>query len=305
MANERSNLQKSGQNPQGGQQSGTDVTVRSEVGMGSEAGRSGSVVLGEPASGRDAALPSTTNRGTSDSGLPQKPDPANSPLAQMHALIQRAGEEPYAPDTVRVLRKPINDAVVDIRPDGFIFVSHPHYRDLLDEAFGVGGWALVPLAAPRVEHNKVLWYGFLKAHGRFVDAAIGEMAYFPGKYRSSYGNSAEGAKSDCLVRCCKSLPMFRECWDKEYADYWKSNYAVDYPDPDNPGEVLWKKRDEAKRNFDIKPGRAHQSEWRKPVRVEDENQAHIDAIAGEGRLRLTSKDEYNDTEDFVNDGREF
>lgn len=222
----------------------------------------------------------------------------------MHSLIERAGEEPFSHETIRVLCEPIDDRLVDIRPDGLIYVSHPHYRDRLDHAFGCGAWALVPLEPPKVSGNRVYYYGFLKARGQFISDAYGEAPYFPTNNMGSYGNSVESAKSDCLVRCCKALPMFRECWDKEYADYWVATYAEKGVTRQSQGKVVWKKKGIAMRDWTIKPEDQHQSEYRRPPTVEQENQKHIDAIAGEGKLRIAQMDEYNDNAEYYDDARE-
>ena len=222
----------------------------------------------------------------------------------MHRLIERAGEEPFEEHVVAALSEPIDDSIVDIRPDKLIYVSHAHYRNRLDSAFGVGGWALVPLGAPRIEDNRVIYYGFLKAHGRFIADAVGGHDYQPKNKGASYDNSVEAAKSDCLVRCCKALPMFRECWDKDYADAWVQQYAEQAAHPWKTGEKIWVKRTDAKRNFDRRPGRASESEWRRPPRVEDENQAHIDSIEGNRPLLVQRRDEYNDNEPGYNEWKE-
>lgn len=222
----------------------------------------------------------------------------------MQSLIDRAGEEPFPDDLIRSLSEPIDDRIVDIRPDGLIFVSHPHYRDRLDAAFGVGGWALVPLAKPAIKDNRVIWYGFLKARGRFIADAIGGAEYIPNNPNDSYDNAVEKAKSDCLVRCCKVLPMFRECWDKEYADYWKATYAQEVAMPWTKRGKGWKKMGAAMRNFDTRPGRAHQSEYHRAPRVTDEQNAHIEAIAAEGTLRLLARDEFNENGPGYNEWEE-
>lgn len=221
---------------------------------------------------------------------------SQTPLAQMHRLIERAGEEPFPDDIIRCLSERIDDRIVDIRPDGLIFVSHPHYRDRLDAAFGVGGWALVPLAAPRVQDNRVLYYGFLKARGQYIGDAVGGSQYYPNNPQGNYDNSVEAAKSDCLVRACKALPMFRECWDKEYADYWKATYAEEGVTRQSQGKKVWKKKGFAMRDFTTRPDRQGQDEYRKIAKVEDENHAHIAAISGKGQLRLEANDAWDETE---------
>lgn len=247
--------------------------------------------------------PGSEGRATA-SEAPRTPDVNQSPLAQMHRLIEKAGEEPFPDDIIHTLSEPIDDSLVDIKPNGAIFVSHPHYRDRLDRAFGVGGWALVPLAQPKTQGNRVVWWGFLKARGQYIGDAVGGCTYIVANSEMNWDDAAEGAKSDCLARCCKALPMFRECWDKEYADYWKATYAQEVAMPRTKSGKGWKKQGAAMRHFDVRPERADVSEYRRPERLEDANQAHIDSIPGNKPLKLASKDEYEDHADYYDDTRE-
>lgn len=234
--------------------------------------------------------------GTAVDPKTDRPDLGSTPLGQMHRLIERAGEVPFPDDIIRILSEPIDDTLVDIRPDGLIFVSHPHYRDRLDAAFGVGAWALVPLDKPQIKDNRVVYWGFLKARGQYIGDAVGGSQYYPNNAQGSYDNSVEAAKSDCLVRCCKALPMFRECWDREYADYWKATYAEQGVTAQSRGQKVWKKKGIAMRDFTTRPDRQSQGEMHRATRVTDEQKAHIEAIANEGTLRIAARDEHNENE---------
>ena len=132
-----------------------------------------------------------------------------------------------------------------------------------------------------MEGYRVYYHGFLKAHGQFISDAIGEAIYIPKNPKDSYGNAVEKAKSDCLVRCCKVLPLFRECWDKDYADYWRATYAHEVNIPNGNPPRQWRKHGSMTRNYNTKPGIEHEDEFRKPPRVEDENQQHMDAMRAE------------------------
>lgn len=90
--------------------------------------------------------------------------------------------------------------------------------------------------------------------------------------------------------------MFRECWDPDYAAYWKATYAHEVAMPRTKAGRGWVKKGSIVRNFNTKPGKEGESEFTKPAKVETENQAHLDAIneKGPGRLLIASKDEYED-----------
>jgi len=276
------------QNPTAGKQSVRQHTSGPSQGVGAGTER------------RDSRVPATTSPSSRapDNALEARrgegPAPAtggaviSGPLQQMHSLIERAGEVPFDQRTIAILSAPIADGLVSVKPNGLIYVSHPHYRDRLDRAYGVGAWCLVPLGVPRVEGNRVLWYGFLKAAGQFVADAVGGQDYFPGNRQMNYDDAIEGAKSDCLVRCCKALPMFRECWDKEYGDYWKATYAEQVRANGGRGDLVWRKKGEAMRGFSGRPDRDPESAFDKPPQVEEENAAHMESLRQE-RLRAAVK----------------
>jgi hypothetical protein len=53
---------------------------------------------------------------------------------------------------------------------------------------------------------------------QFVDEAVGECGI------QSAGNGPEGAKSDCLTKCCKRLNIFMELFDPGWRRWWEGNY---------------------------------------------------------------------------------
>lgn len=282
---------------QGGNKPGDNNPIRNSSGLEPKTERpTGDVPARRDDGDRAVSVPGSEG-GTSIDTKVNRPDLGSTPLGQMHKLIERAGEEPFPDDIIRNLSRPIEDDLVDIRPDGLIYVSHPHYRDRLDAAFGVGAWALVPLAVPRIQDNRVLYYGFLKARGQYIGDAVGGAQYYPNNAQGSYDNSVESAKSDCLVRCCKALPMFRECWDREYAAYWQATYAEQGVTAQSRGQKVWKKKGIAMRNFTTKPDRQSVGEAYRSPRVIDEQKAHLEAIANEGTLRIAARDEHNENEE--------
>lgn len=278
--------------------SGSDSRMESSAGA-----RASSVPARQSPSGSPVHDPLEARGGESPQ-TPTRSAIVNTPYQQMVDLIAKSGEEGFSQDVIDVLRAPIDDGIVGIKPNGIIYVTHIHYRDRLDNAFGVGGWCLVPLDKPRLEGRRAIYHGFLKAGGRYIADAIGGCDYIPSNNTMNLDDAVEGAKSDCLVRCCKVLPMFRECWDPEYVDYWKATYAHEVAMPNTRTGRGWKKKGEYMRNFNTKPGKEGESEFRKQPRVEDENNAHIDAINDSGRLLIKGEDTEWADPDFCDDSRE-
>ncbi len=69
---------------------------------------------------------------------------------------------------------PVDPNIVEIKPDGTVYLPEIMYRRILNSAFGPGGWALMP-RGPATHGDKFLtreWALF--CHGRFVAQASGE-----------------------------------------------------------------------------------------------------------------------------------
>lgn len=119
---------------------------------------------------------------------------------------------------------PVDPNIVEIKPDGTVYLPEIMYRRILNSAFGPGGWALMP-RGPATHGDKFLtreWALF--CHGRFVAQASGEsemLTSFTGP-----ATALEGVKSQALVRCCKDLGVASELWDMAYVTDWKNKYAV-------------------------------------------------------------------------------
>ncbi len=135
---------------------------------------------------------------------------------------------PFSAETAETLRKPIPEQDLDILPTGEIYASQVRYRRILNAAFGVGGWALMPRDNVVLDKNTNMMYRTwaLYALGRFVSEATGEQQYQADNDRMSYASAAEAAKSNALTRCCKDLGIASECWDKHFTEKFIADHCV-------------------------------------------------------------------------------
>jgi len=148
-----------------------------------------------------------------------RPTPAQEP----HTGIACA---PFSPHQCAVLTRTVDPEMVERREhDGLFYVPQVEYRRRLNEAFGIGGWALKKIAVTMQDGGKtrkgdpqtiVFYEAILYAEGRFVAEAIGEARYPHANPQDSYATATEKAKSDALTRCCKDLGMFTELWDPKF-----------------------------------------------------------------------------------------
>jgi hypothetical protein len=148
-------------------------------------------------------------------------------IAGPSALSYVDDAEPYDAETLAILATPVNPELVEVRnPGDLLFVNWIHYQTILVKAFGIGGFRMVPKtnSPPRLQGNTYTWHGSLWVRPRgskkfqFVDEAVGECNI------QSAGNGPEGAKSDCLTKCCKRLHIFMELFDPAWRRWWQTEF---------------------------------------------------------------------------------
>ena len=120
-------------------------------------------------------------------------------------------------------------------------------RKRLIEAFHAGGWALYSRNIFYDKNiNLVCYHGVLFVLGQFISEAVGEQKYHPNNKSMTYASAVEGAKTDCLTRCCKDLGIATELWSPNFIMEWKQDFAISewYTDKrDNNKVLLWRRKD--------------------------------------------------------------
>lgn len=162
-----------------------------------------------------------------------------------------AAAVPFNAEIGEKLTRRIPEEDLDILPTGEVYASQVRYRRVLNEAFGVGGWALKPRGELRLDPKDKYMYQkwALYAHGRFISEAIGEQEYQESNKRMSYAAAAEGVKSNALTRCCKDLGIASECWDRRFTEQFKAEHCVKvFCKNRNTGktEAQWRRKDAPK-----------------------------------------------------------
>lgn len=130
---------------------------------------------------------------------------------------------------IAALSAPVDPNDVEIRPDGIVYLPGVFYRDRLNTAFGPGAWAIAPRGPIRTRSSGggelVIYHGALWVLGRFVSEAVGQCLYYPNNRGMTFADAAEGARTDCIGRCCKDLGVARDLWDPGWRDEWKQKYS--------------------------------------------------------------------------------
>jgi len=128
---------------------------------------------------------------------------------------------------------------IEIKPTGQIYLCHIQYRRMLNDAFGMGNWALRPLGGfqrtiktkRRGEQNEedtiiVCREYALYIRGKYASSAIGEQEYIESNDMMSASDACEGTESNAIMRCCKKLGMGLEMWDKKFVAKFIKDYCV-------------------------------------------------------------------------------
>lgn len=166
------------------------------------------------------------------------PQAIATPAPKTEATLARVVTDGFALDTIglvelkttpeeeRVLARDVKDDEVSILPDGAPYLPHPIYTKWLNEAFGRGGWQLVPVSKPAlVEHTVVVKY-ILYVHGKPVALADGQQEYHANNRNQSYGDVLEATRSNALRRCSKHLAIGLQLWDRRWIARWRREHCV-------------------------------------------------------------------------------
>jgi hypothetical protein len=157
---------------------------------------------------------------------PPASDVTSSGSSQSHIDWTRSyhglGVAPFSNEARDILLAPVNDADVEIKPDGIIYLPEIKYRRILNRAFGPGSWGLAPRGETIVTDKLVTREYGLVIQGRLASIARGEQQYFD---KSGIPTATEGCKSNALMRTCKDIGIASELWDPRFISDWVKRMA--------------------------------------------------------------------------------
>ena len=157
---------------------------------------------------------------------------------EVEKLLATAGTIQLTDDQKGILYAPVDEAMVEIRPDGLIYLPWMEYATRLRMAFGLE-WAMIPQGMPKISGTYLYWPFYLVVQGKLAGFAIGEQEYQPNNRRMTYGDAVEGAKSNALMRLCKGIGISLELWQPSFIRAWIGKYAESYSEG---GRKLWRKK---------------------------------------------------------------
>lgn len=146
-----------------------------------------------------------------------------------------------SPEENQRLSASFDENLIEIRPDGYIYLPQTFYRQRLNEVVGIGQWALIPKGSYQ-EGNKMMLNGILVIRGCFMSESTGEANI---NDQQSLATVWEGAKSDCITRCCKDLSIASELYEPAFIQSWQKKHAmaVKVMDRNNKPVKRWRKKE--------------------------------------------------------------
>lgn len=154
-----------------------------------------------------------------------------------------------------ILARPVNVDDIRVKPDlgGIIYLSHPTYTRLFNEAFGRLGWGIVPCAKPTLQGHTINCPYVLYIHGKPAAFAVGEQEYHPDNKRQTYGDAFEATVASALRRCAKRLGVGLELWDKPFAADYLAEHCVLVQVKQKDGSVdrAWRRRQDRPLPYEI------------------------------------------------------
>lgn len=184
------------------------------------------------------------------------PSNGPDPYLQPNALPLTAQQQ-------RILREPIPRDEIEIKPEkaGLIYAPAARIRQKMLDAFGPGGWKLVPvrpgLKNVTVQGNRVIYPARLYVHGpggwRFVSEASGGQKYVAENPEMDWASAIEAARTDALTRTVKDLGVALDLWLKSYGRAWKEEYALEVWVEGVQGSRVAGKKETRWRRYDEEP----------------------------------------------------
>lgn len=184
-------------------------------------------------------------------GLPADPSGYETAIAPNFKV-----SVPFPSEIQEAIRafKVVPDEMIDIKPNGQIYMSNRHASEIFDTIFGVAGWALVPVGKGVAERKKknpgkpneyeiITVYQNFRAYalGQYIRDVSGAGTYFSNNAEQNYSDAVEAAESYAINRFSKRLGIGKNLRDPIFAAEWIAKYAFQ----DNADKDNWKRRPNA------------------------------------------------------------
>jgi len=156
------------------------------------------------------------------------------PQQQIIDLFATVSHLVLTPEESKALITAFDDSVIEIRPDGHIYIPQAYYRQRLNDVLGIGQWGLIQkgsyqdVSEKAGGKTKTKFYlpGILVIRKCMVAEAVGEAELHDDNEQQSAASCWEAAKSDCITRCCKDMSIGAQLYQPTYIREWQKKYAI-------------------------------------------------------------------------------
>jgi hypothetical protein len=133
---------------------------------------------------------------------------------------------PFSEEIRDALKLTINESDVEVRPDGALYLPDIKYRNLLNSAFKLGGWAIIPTGKPQATGSYLINEYALFCNGSLISQCFGEISLEFEKMTLPINGNMETVKNDALMKCCKDLGLTPEFSDPTWVHDWLATHTV-------------------------------------------------------------------------------
>lgn len=160
------------------------------------------------------------------------------------ALYQGASVKPFDKDIVAILSKDFDPLEIEVKPhNGVIYLPGIFFRKRLNEAFGPGGWSMLP-RGPRIMKDSKMYREYaLYCLGRFVAEAVGDQEFIPTNKDMSEADAAEGCKTNAIQRCCKDLGIAAKIHEPPFIQKFKAEMMIAVNTTSFSTPIQWRRKD--------------------------------------------------------------
>lgn len=178
---------------------------------------------------------------------PTLPAPKPQENGGVMSRYQGASQRPFDEKVASILAKDFEDSCIEVKPhNGVLFYPGGYYIRRLIEAFGPGGWALIPVGQRVMRDNTMNQEFALYCRGQFVSQAVGDQDWIPSNRDMSEADAAEGCKTNAIQRCCKALGIGTKLQDPGFREKWKAENCVEVWVKGSQGsKTYWRRKDRA------------------------------------------------------------
>lgn len=172
----------------------------------------------------------------SDNQLTPAQSRINAVSRALDAAMSKASMLELTDEQIKILKADFPDEAFRYGAAGkedLIYIEHFALRNRMDEAIGMGKWALIRTEPYKAEPFKtakgtdacrVYATCALLVHGCMVSEATGDGTYYLNNDSGNYGDAAEAAMTQAFRRCAKQFGVGLQAWSKTWCEEWTKKH---------------------------------------------------------------------------------